>query len=191
MLADKPAFLLIDQLSGGPAPMELKSPSYPPPDVGQAVDAALPEPTTTEVTVDRGGPGNPAWQKGMRSPNPAGRPPAIRERKAKIHERMLDEAGAVIDVMLQKALEGDASAAALVVNRVLPVLRPQSEKVTFTLHVDQPVSRQVEQVLAAVAKGEVAPDVGKRIVEMVQALSNVRVIEDLEQRIVALEGKQA
>ncbi|NQW52872.1 MAG: hypothetical protein HQ465_16670 [Rhodospirillales bacterium] len=103
---------------------------------------------------------------------------------------MLDQAGAVIDVMLQKALEGDSAAAALVVNRVLPSLRPQSEKVHFTLDVDQPISKQVEQVLSAIAKGDVAPDVGKKITEVVQALGNIRTIEDLEQRITMLEAKQ-
>ena len=170
--------------------MSVESPSYPPEVSSSGTTGGTTG--TTEVTVRDGaaGPGNPAWRRGMTSPNPSGRPPNIAQRKVKIHERMLDQAGAVIDVMLVKALEGDAAAAALVVNRVLPVLRPQSEKVTFTLHVDQPISKQVEQVLAAVAKGEVAPDVGKKIIESVQALSSVRVIEDLEQRIVALEGKQ-
>jgi len=172
--------------------MTIESDAYPPTDVGQAVGQTVAQSSPeqmTEVTVGRSGLGNPAWHKGMPSPNPAGRPPGINMRKTRIHERMLDQAGAVIDVMLQKALEGDAGAAALVVNRVLPVLRPESQMVTFALDVDQPVSKQVEQVLAAVAKGEVAPDIGKRIVDMVQALGSVRVIEDFEQRLVALEKR--
>jgi hypothetical protein len=54
---------------------------------------------------------------------------------------------------------------------------------------DAPISKQVEQVLTAIAKGEVAPDVGKKIIKAVQALGNVRAIEDLEQRIIMLEAK--
>lgn len=134
--------------------------------------------------------GNPAWQKGMTSPNPQGRTPGIRERKAKITERLLDQAGAVIDVMLEKALEGDAAAAALVINRVLPQVKSQLEKVTFTLDADQSSSRQVQQVLAAIANGMVAPDVGKKIVEVVESLGNIRAMEDLATRIEALEAKQ-
>lgn len=134
-------------------------------------------------------PGRVQWVKGMPSPNPKGRPPGIRERKAKITEKLLDEAGAVMDVMVLKALEGDAAAAALVVNRVLPSVKSQLEKVQFVLDADQPASRQVEQVLIAISKGEVAPDVGKKIIEAVQALANVRAVEELEQRIAALEGK--
>lgn len=143
-------------------------------------------PATKTIEIGRG---NPKWQRGMPSPNPRGRPPGIRERKAKVHERMLDDAGAIIDVMIQKALEGDAVAATLVVNRVLPVLRPQSEKVNFVLNVDAGISKQVEQVLTAIAAGEVAPDVGQRIIGAIQALGNVRTIEDLEQRIITLEAK--
>lgn len=125
----------------------------------------------------------------MPSPNPAGRPPGIRERKAKVMENLLDNVNGILDKMVEAALAGDAAAAAVVVNRVIPTLRPQSEKVEFVLNADELISKQIEQVLSAVAKGEVAPDVGKRIVEMVQALGNVRAVEELEQRIIKLEGK--
>jgi hypothetical protein len=134
--------------------------------------------------------GNPGWHKGMSSPNPQGRPPGIRERKAKITERLLDQAGAVIDTMLEKALAGDAAAAALVINRVLPQVKSQLEKVTFTLDADASISKQVEQVLTAVSQGEVAPDVGKKIIETIQSLANVRATEELAKRIEALEAKQ-
>lgn len=134
--------------------------------------------------------GNPEWSKGMPSPNPQGRPAGIRERKAKITEKLLDQAGAVIDAMLRKALEGDASAAALVINRVLPQVKSQLEKVTFTLDADASISRQVEQVLVAISKGEVAPDVGKKIIETIQSLANVRAVEELSLRIEALEDRQ-
>lgn len=129
------------------------------------------------------------WQKGMPSPNPKGRPPGIKERKAKVTEKLLDNVNGILDKMIQQALEGDSAAAALVVNRVLPVLRPQSEKVTFVLDADASISKQVEQVLAAIANGEVAPDVGKKIIEAVQSLASVRAIEDLEKRITELEAK--
>lgn len=132
--------------------------------------------------------GNPRWQKGMQSPNPHGRPAGIRERKAKITEKLLDQAGCVIDVMLEKALQGDAASAALVLNRVLPQVKSQLEKVTFILDADASTSKQVEQVLTAIAAGDVAPDVGKKIVEVVSALANIRATEDLSKRIEALEA---
>jgi hypothetical protein len=151
-------------------------------------DRPKPEQPKREVTIN-GGPGSARWVKGMKSPNPAGRPPGIRERKAKIHEQLLDNVHGIMDVMIQKAMEGDAVAASLVVNRVLPSVKSQLEKVTFTLDADASISKQVEQVLTAISKGEVAPDVGKKIIETIQSLANVRAIEDLEQRITQLEAK--
>lgn len=68
--------------------------------------------------------------------------------------------------------------------------RPQSEKVNFVLNADASISKQVEQVLDAISKGEIAPDVGKKIIEAVQALGNVRAVEELERRITLLEEKQ-
>jgi hypothetical protein len=47
----------------------------------------------------------------------------------------------------------------------------------------------VEQVLAAIAAGAVAPDIGKQIIDAIAALSNVRANEELEQRIIQLEAK--
>jgi hypothetical protein len=38
-------------------------------------------------------------------------------------------------------------------------------------------------------QGEVAADVGKKIIETIQSLANVRAIEDLEQRIIQMEAK--
>jgi hypothetical protein len=71
---------------------------------------------------------------------------------------------------------------------VLPTLRPQSEKVEFVLDADAPISKQMEQVLLAVSKGEVAPDVGLKIVQVIQAQSQARVVEEMDKRLLILEG---
>ena len=91
--------------------------------------------------------------------------------------------------MIAQAMAGDAAAASLVVNRCVPTLRPQSELVTFVLDVDQSISRQCEQVLLAISRGEVAADVGKKIIETVMSLAQVRATEELAKRIEALEAR--
>lgn len=64
------------------------------------------------------------------------------------------------------------------------------EKVSFDFDATAPVVRQVEQVLATIAGGGVAPDVGKPILEAVGALSVIRATEELVARLAALEAKQ-
>ena len=135
--------------------------------------------------------GNPAWTPGMRSPNPAGRPKGIVDKRARLAQRMLADAEGIVSALIEKALDGDTGAASLILGRVLPSLRSQAEKVSFDFDATAPVVRQVEQVLAAIAAGAVAPDVGKQIIEAIGALSAIRATEELEARLAALEARQA
>lgn len=127
----------------------------------------------------------------MKSPNPAGRPRGITDQKAKLAQRMLADADGIVAVLVANALEGDTGAASLVLSRVLPTVRGQSEKVCFPFDATAPISEQVAQVLDAIAAGIVAPDVGRLIIESVKALADVRAVEELETRIAALEEKEA
>lgn len=128
------------------------------------------------------------WYPGMKSPNPAGRPPG-QNKQTQLIAKMMDEASGILDAMIAKAQEGDPSAAALVLSRILPALRSESQKVQFDLDPTLPLTSQVEQVLAAIAGGQIAPDVGRQIIEAISALGNLRAVEDLESRLTILEGK--
>ena len=133
--------------------------------------------------------GNPAWVKGCPSPNPAGRPPGSTPQ-TKLVQRMLENADGILDALIEKAMEGDTSAASLILSRIIPSLRAQSEKVAFPFDAGAPITQQVEMILDAVANGHVAPDVGKQIIEAVKALSDLRATQELEQRIIILEQRQ-
>lgn len=134
--------------------------------------------------------GNPQWQKGMKSPNPAGRPKGIVDRRTKMTQAILEDVTAILRVVKENALNGDTAAAALLLSKVMPSLRSQAERVEFDYDATAPISKQVESVLDAVAKGLVAPDVAKSIVETIGTLSQIRATEDLEARIAALEERQ-
>ena len=133
--------------------------------------------------------GNKSWVKGMPSPNPRGRPPGITDRKAKLAQRMLADADGIVSVLIAQALEGDTGAASLILSRVLPALRNQTEKVAFPFDPGAPIPQQIEAVLAAVAAGAVAPDVGQVLITSIKALADVRAVEELEARIIMLEAK--
>ena len=135
-------------------------------------------------------PGNPNWHKGMKSPWPAGRPSGSTPR-TKLTQRMLEDADGIVDAIVAKALEGDTGAAGLIMSRIIPALKAQSEKVQFDFDPSQSVSRQIEQVLAAIASGAVSADVAKQIIDAVGTLSACRVVEELEMRIITLEERAA
>lgn len=129
------------------------------------------------------------WTPGMRSPNPSGRPPGPSKQK-RLLNRMLNEAGGILDAMLAKAREGDPAAAGLILNRIVPALRSQVQPVHFNLDPSLPLAKQTEQVLAAMSQGELAPDVGKQVIDAIGALGNLRAIEQLEERVAMLEARQ-
>jgi hypothetical protein len=130
--------------------------------------------------------GNPGWYPGMKSPNPEGRPKGSTPQ-TKLMQRMLDDADGIIDAIVAKALEGDTGAASLIISRVLPALKAQSERVQFEFDAAAPAARQVEQVLQAISDGVVSADVGQQIIAAIAALSTIRATEELDERISALE----
>lgn len=134
--------------------------------------------------------GNPKWVKGGPSPNPAGRPRGVLDKRTKVSQALADDAPAIARVVIDAALEGDMQAASLVLSRIAPTLRAQSQSVSFDFDPTAPLAKQMEQVLAAIASGEVPPDVGQQIITAVESLGSLRAVEDLEQRISHLEEKQ-
>jgi hypothetical protein len=142
----------------------------------------------TEQTVAEPAAGR--WVKGMASPNKAGRPRGIVDRRSKLAERMLADADGIIAVMSAKALEGDSGAAHLILGRVLPALRSTHEMVQFPFDATAPVTDQIEAVLTAIASGAVSADVGQTIIAALGTLADARAVADLESRIVTLEAKE-
>ena len=150
----------------------------------------IPQPEWIKNHVAVPNAGNPNWRKGGPSPNPAGRPMGgASSKRERIARALNDDGPDVVRVVINKALEGDMTAAGLVISRLLPPVKAQSELVNFAFDPSLPIARQVEAVLSAVAAGEVPPDVGQTIVAMINALGNVRAVETLEQRIIHLEAK--
>ncbi len=134
--------------------------------------------------------GNPHWKKGMKSPNPAGRPKGIVDKRMRVSQALVDDAPKIARVVIDAALEGDIQAASLVLSRVAPALRAQTELVQFDFDATAPIAQQVEQVLQGIAEGRVPTDVGKQIIEAIGSLSAVRMTDELERRLEALEEKQ-
>jgi hypothetical protein len=130
------------------------------------------------------------WVKGMPSPNPKGRPRGIIDKRTKVTQALMDDAPAVARVVIDAALEGDLQACGIVLARVAPALRPETYPVQFAFDPGAPIAQQIEQVLAAMASGAVAPDVGKLVIDAIGTLSNARAVEELEARIITLEAKQ-
>lgn len=134
--------------------------------------------------------GNPNWEKGMSSPNPSGRPRGIVDKRMRLNQALLNDAHAILKVVIANALDGDTAAAALALSKVMPSMKAQAERVQFNFDSNAPLAEQVAAVLQAIADGEVSADVGKQIIEAIGALGAMRQIDELEARLAALEGRK-
>jgi len=133
--------------------------------------------------------GNPTWTPGMKSPNPSGRPKGIKDRRQKLQQAFADDANKLIRVVLDAALEGDMQAANIALARIAPPLKAQTERVQFELDPDRSTAEQAQQVMDAIAAGEVDPDTGKMLIDCLRSVAGIKATEELEQRIIMLEAK--
>ncbi len=141
----------------------------------------------------------PAWMNGFvpqdhrwkpgQSGNPKGKPRGTRHRKTLMSQAIVDEVQAVLDVVIEKAKAGDMTAASLLMARVIPTLRPRAEKVEFALDTRGSLLAQGEQVLQAIANAELEPDVGKSLLDSIGAFATLKQVDELSERIDALEQR--
>lgn len=89
------------------------------------------------------------------------------------------------------AREGDLQACGLILARVAPALKSESERVQFDFDATAPLTAQVEAVLQAIANGEVSVDVGKQIIDAISSLGAIKQYDELEARIRELEERFA
>ncbi|MGI4765044.1 MAG: DUF5681 domain-containing protein [Janthinobacterium lividum] len=135
-------------------------------------------------------PGKP-FQKGQ-SGNPAGRRPGARSLLAELSQHRLNaEADAIVTAIITAAKAGDPTAMRLCAERLLPVRRGAPVVIDLpAIKVAADVPAAIAAVVAAVGSGDVSPEEGAAIAEVIEA--NRRAIEttDLESRLAALEAEK-
>ena len=137
------------------------------------------------MTVDRDERGR--WRAG-RSANPAGRPPGTQTQRhiAQAIGPRLDE---LIERLLEQALQGDTSAARLILDRVSPALRPSDSAITLP-SAETPQSA-AQSALQAMARGELTPAQAGAVVAAARGVTEITDVADLAQRIERLEAQQS
>ena len=130
------------------------------------------------------------WKRGGPSPNPAGRPKGTLSKRDKIAQTLNDDGPAVARVVIDAALAGDMQAAGLVLSRIAPPLKAQTERVQFTLSDQVPLSDQARQILQGVADGKLDAETAKTLIGCLNAVAGIRAVEDLESRLALLEAKE-
>lgn len=128
------------------------------------------------------------WKPGQ-SGNPKGRTPGTGD-VAKVRAAIAECMPELLDKLKAQALEGDVSAARLLLERTIAPLKAVEPTQSLTLP-DGTLTAQGRAVLASVAAGELAPGQGAQLLAAIGSLARVAEIDELAARVAALEVKHA
>jgi hypothetical protein len=126
------------------------------------------------------------WKPGE-SGNAAGRPPgsgAVAKLRAGIEAHVPE----IIDKLVQQAKEGDAGAARLLLERVVPALKPTEQPAPIDMP-DGSLADQARAVVHAAADGDLAPAQAAQIVTALGGVAKIIETTELVRRIEALEAR--
>jgi polyhydroxyalkanoate synthesis regulator phasin len=126
------------------------------------------------------------WEAGE-SGNPNGRPPGSSE-VSKLRAAISEHLPEIIDQLVQKAKEGDAQAARLLLERVLPPIKATESTVEIDIPEEASLTEQGEAIVRAVARGLIAPGQGGTLLSGLSSVAKMREIDELTKRIEALEA---
>lgn len=117
---------------------------------------------------------------------PAGRGPVAAMRAA-----LATDLDRIIDTLRTQALSGDAQAIRIILDRVLPALRPVEMPALLDLPADGTLADQARAVVQAAADGDLAPAQAAQIVTALGGVAKIIETTELMRRIEALEAHTA
>ncbi len=124
------------------------------------------------------------WQPGQ-SGNPGGRKPgtgSLQQLRAQV-ELLLPE---IIQVLATKARDGDIGAARLLLERVMPALKPVEGPQALQISGDD-LSSQAKSIFALAASGEVSVGSATQLVSALSTVAKLIEVDELLRRVDALE----
>ncbi|HBR4754302.1 TPA: hypothetical protein L9W62_000052 [Klebsiella pneumoniae] len=124
------------------------------------------------------------FRKGV-SGNPGGRSTKTAELR-RVLESGADDA---VKTIMEAAKGGDMAACRLILDRVVPPSKPVYQPVSFELD-DSDLSAAARSVVKAIAAGELPADQGKMILEGLANMTKIIEVQEIVERLNALEAKQ-
>jgi hypothetical protein len=121
------------------------------------------------------------------NPGGPGRPPG-RGPVAELRATLATDLDKIIDTLRTQALAGDAQAIRIILDRVLPALRPVDMPTMLALPADGTLADQARAVVQAAADGDLAPAQAAQIVTALGGVAKIIETTELVRRIEALEA---
>lgn len=113
------------------------------------------------------------------SGNPNGRPKSADE----LRRLLSGHAEPVAKKVIEAAQGGDMQACRIVMERLLPAVRPAHAPVEFDIDPDAPLADQGKAVMVAIAAGQIPADQGKALLDGLSSLARVIEIDEIAARM--------
>jgi hypothetical protein len=128
-----------------------------------------------------------SWRPGQ-SGNPAGKPKGCGERSTEIRNLLHANASALAQKAVDMALDGDATALRICLERLCPALKSRDAAVQLAFPPNAALSEQGRAILTAMAGGQLTPDQCASLLGALSSQARLVEMETLEARIAALEA---
>jgi len=129
------------------------------------------------------------FKKGQ-SGNPEGRKPGS-GYASKLRNAIEDDLPDIIKSVVEQAKDGDTAAAKLLLDRVVPALKPQQEATVVEGLTGKSPSEQGTAIINAMGAGLLSPDQSQAMLAGLANMMKIVEIDELEKRLSALEKKDA
>ena len=122
-----------------------------------------------------------------KSGNLSGRPKGSGGVAGEIRQAISDQAPQLLQVIVDKALEGDSQAALALLNKIVPNLKSANEPVQFKLNTLHGLSDTGQQIIQNIANGTVSRDSGSVLVKTLADYGRLVEQQDIMDRLARLE----
>lgn len=121
------------------------------------------------------------------SGNPTGRPTGS-GLSGQLRRAIGDEINDILLIVIEQAKAGDLTASKLLLDRVLPSLKPEAQTIQLSeLSGGGDLLDKAGAIIHAAGNGDIAPDVAAQLIGAVSTLGRIKEINELEQRLDLLE----
>jgi hypothetical protein len=128
-----------------------------------------------------------ARYKPGQSGNPMGKPKGAKHASTKLRDAIASDMHAIVSALIEKAKDGDTSAAALLFSRTLPPLRPQSDP-PDTAIAGTTLDERAEAVTSAALAGQISPTGATELMGLLAQQARITEVSELAERLERIEN---